>query len=45
MLALLGSGLFMLQVAGCGFTEFNELIQTLLLAVTAAGSYAILQNI
>ena len=44
-LALLGGGLFLLQFAGCGFTEFNQFLQTVLLGVTAAGSFAILQNI
>ena len=41
----LAPGVILLQAAGCDFTAFNELAQTVLLGVTAAGSIAILQNI
>ena len=42
---LVASGVILLQAAGCGFTAFNEFVQTMLLGVTAAGAVAILQNI
>ena len=45
MLMMLGSGLVLLQAAGCGFQEFLSIIQTGLLGVTAAGAVAIIQNI
>ncbi len=38
----LAAGAFLLQATGC---EVNELLQTVLLGITAAGSVAILQNI
>ena len=45
VLTLVAGGTALLQFGGCTFAEFNELIQTALLGVTAAGSFAILQNI
>lgn len=41
---LAGSAL-VLQAGGCTFNELNEVLQTLLLGVTAAGAIAIIQNI
>ncbi|MFQ5415037.1 MAG: hypothetical protein ACE5E6_11325 [Phycisphaerae bacterium] len=46
--ALLAGGALVFQAAGCdttGLAGFNELLQTVFLAITAAGSVAILQNI
>ena len=45
LLKLLVPGGVLLQVAGCDAAMFNEFIQTVFLAITAAGSVAILQNI
>jgi len=45
MLRMLACGAILLQAGGCDFTGFNELLQTVLLGITAAGSIAILQNI
>ena len=45
MMKALATGLILLQAGGCAFAELNELLQTVLLGVTAAGSIAILQNI
>ena len=45
MMKALATGLILLQTGGCTFAELNELFQTVLLGVTAAGSIAILQNI
>jgi hypothetical protein len=45
VLMMLGSGLILLQAAGCGFQEFLNIVQTGLLGVTAAGAIAIIQNI
>ncbi|UCE59107.1 MAG: hypothetical protein JSU63_16885 [Phycisphaerales bacterium] len=45
MIKAVATGLILLQAGGCTFAELNELFQTILLAVTAAGSVAILQNI
>lgn len=42
---LLASGGLLLQVAGCTESTFFDFLQTALLGVTAAGSWAILQNI
>lgn len=42
---LLASGGLLLQVGGCTESAFFDLLQTALLGVTAAGSWAILQNI
>ncbi len=39
------AGFLLLQAGGCDLTGFNELLQTVLLGVTAAGSIAIIQNI
>lgn len=39
------TGVILLQVGGCNTTMFFDIIQTILLGVTAAGSYAILRNI
>ena len=45
VMKLLASGVILLQVGGCTFTAINEFAQTVFLAITAAGSIAILQNI
>ena len=45
VLMMLGAGAMMLQAGGCDFAGFNELLQTALLGVTAAGSIAIIRNI
>ena len=44
---VLASGAILLQGGGCGFgfTEINDVVQTILLGITAAGGLAILQNI
>jgi len=42
---VLGGGAMLLQVGGCDFTTFNEILQTILLGITAAGGIAIMQNI
>ncbi len=42
---VLGSGAMLLQVGGCDFATFNEILQTILLGITAAGGVAIIQNI
>ena len=39
---VLGSGALLLQAGGCSFLD---LIQTTLLGITAAGAWAIIQNI
>jgi hypothetical protein len=44
-MSVLMAGAMLLQVGGCTFTEVNELLQTVLLGITAAGSIAILRNI
>lgn len=41
----MATGAIMLQMGGCNFTQFNDILQTVLLGVTAAGGYAILRNI
>ena len=38
-------GAVMLQVGGCTFQTFNDVLQTLLLGVSAAGAVSIIQNI
>lgn len=38
-------GAVLLQAGGCTFLAFNEILQTVLLGITAAGGVAILQNI
>ena len=45
VLMMLGSGMMLLQAAGCSFQEVLNVIQTGLLGVTAAGAVAIIQNI
>lgn len=42
---MLVPGAILLQAGGCTFAALNELLQTVLLGITAAGSLAILQNI
>lgn len=42
---VIASGAVLLQAGGCTLADFNEFIQTVLLGVTAAGAFAILQNI
>jgi hypothetical protein len=41
----LAPGVILLQAASCDPAGFNDLLQTVLLGVTAAGSIAILQNV
>ncbi len=45
LLKLLVPGMVLLQVAGCDLVALNEIVQTVFLGITAAGSIAILQNI
>jgi hypothetical protein len=45
MAQVLAGSALVLQAGGCTFVEFNELLQTVLLGVTAAGAIAIIQNI
>ena len=42
---LLAAGAIMLQTGGCVFNDFLEFVQTGLLAITAAGGWAIIENI
>ena len=35
----------LLQTTGCDLLTFNEILQTILLGITAAGGWAIVQNI
>lgn len=42
---LVGVGAVLLQTSGCTFLEFNEVLQTIFLGITAAGGFAIVQNI
>lgn len=43
---LMAAGVVLLQVGGCfGFNEFFQVVNTVLLGVTAAGAVAIIQNI
>ena len=44
-LRLLAGGLVLLQFGGCALTDITELLQTVFLGISAAGSIAILQNI
>lgn len=44
-LKVLAVGAVLLQAGGCDFGMINNVLQTVLLGVTAAGSIAILQNI
>lgn len=39
------TGLVLLQVGGCTTNQLLELVQTVFLGITAAGSVAIIQNI
>jgi len=41
----LAGGFLLLQAGGCDLTGLNEILQTVLLGITAAGSIAIIQNI
>lgn len=41
----LAGGFLLLQAGGCDLSGLNEVLQTVLLGVTAAGSIAIIQNI
>jgi len=45
LMKLVAAGAILVQSGGCVFSDALEFIQTVLLAVTAAGSVAILQNI
>lgn len=42
---LISAGAIILQAGACDLTGLNEIAQTILLAITAAGSIAILQNV
>ena len=44
-LKMLAIGAVMLQAGGCDVGGFTNLLQTVFLGITAAGSIAILQNI
>jgi len=44
-LTMLTTGAVMVQFTGCDATGFFDVIQTILLGVTAAGSVAILRNV
>lgn len=41
----LAPGAILLQAGGCDVAAINELLQTVFLGITAAGSIAILQNV
>ena len=41
----LACGMVMLQAGGCTISEFNQLLQTIFLGITAAGAVAILNNV
>ena len=45
VMKMAAAGAILLQASGCAFLAANEVIQTILLGITAAGSVAILQNI
>lgn len=45
LMKLMVPGVVLLQAAGCTFSAVNEVLQTILLGITAAGSVAIFQNI
>jgi len=45
ILNLVACGGLLLQAGGCTFAQFNELLQTFFLGITAAGGYAIVQNV
>ena len=43
---LLASGVVLLQAGGCfGFEEFFQFVNTVFLGITAAGAWAIIQNV
>ena len=44
-LRMLAAGAILLQAGGCDYGAIIEIVQTVLLGVTAAGSVAIIQNI
>lgn len=45
-LTLMGAGAMLLQAGGCfGFDEFFQVVDTVLLGITAAGAIAIIQNV
>ena len=45
VMKLLAAGAMLLQAGGCDLLVINEYVQTILLGITAAGGYAIIQNI
>ena len=45
VMKIIWSGAVLLQVGGCDFTTFNDILQTVFLGISAAGGVAILQNI
>ena len=46
VIKLMATGVVLLQIGGClGFDEFFQLVNTVLLGVTAAGAVAIISNI
>ena len=45
VIKMLSAGAILLQAGACDLTVINEVAQTILLAITAAGSIAILQNV
>jgi len=45
LMKILVPGVILLQLAGCNLVNLNEALQTVFLGITAAGSFAILQNI
>lgn len=45
VMRVMATGAVLLQAGGCTLNELNEFIQTVFLGVSAAGAYAILQNI
>lgn len=44
-LQLIAAGAIAFQAPGCTFQTVNELLQTVFLGITAAGSYVILRNL
>lgn len=42
---VLAAGVILLQTGGCTFLAVNDIIQTILLGITAAGGIAIIKNI
>jgi len=41
---IFATGAVLLQVGGCTTAQFLEFVQTILLGITAAGSYVLLRN-